>query len=293
MKKFFVMLIFVFGYIQVNAQGCSDAGICTLDNFQANTTDSIVFKNEFKIASNIGFADNDVIVFGSYLEFKKRLSKGVDVDVKLNFFNQSANGISSSALSDIYFVSNFKITTSIKGTAGIKIPLTNGNLKENGNPLPMDFQPSLGTFDLLLGVSKNYKKYSFAFAYQQPLTQNENQYFAPMNSKFITTNNFKRAGDLMFRASKRYQINPNLTLSPGFLSIFHLDKDKFTDAANNEQDIEGSDGLTINASGYLNYQLNQKSALEFSLGFPLIVRKVRPDGLTRGLVANVEYKIKF
>lgn len=293
MKKFFVMLIFVFGYIQVNAQGCSDAGICTLDNFQANTTDTIVFKNEFKIASNIGFADNDVIVFGSYLEFKKRLSKGVDVDVKLNFFNQSANGISSSALSDIYFVSNFKITTSIKGTAGIKIPLTNGNLKENGNPLPMDFQPSLGTFDLLLGVSKNYKKYSFAFAYQQPLTQNENQYFAPMNSKFITTNNFKRAGDLMFRASKRYQINPNLTLSPGFLSIFHLDKDKFTDAANNEQDIEGSDGLTINASGYLNYQLNQKSALEFSLGFPLIVRKVRPDGLTRGLVANVEYKIKF
>ncbi|WP_438966388.1 hypothetical protein [Flavobacterium sp.] len=293
MKKFFVMLIFVFGYIQVNAQGCSDAGICTLDNFQANTTDSIVFKNEFKIASNIGFADNDVIVFGSYLEFKKRLSKGVDVDVKLNFFNQSANRISSSALSDIYFVSNFKITTSIKGTVGIKIPLTNGNLKENGNPLPMDFQPSLGTFDLLLGVSKNYKKYSFAFAYQQPLTQNENQYFAPMNSKFITTNNFKRAGDLMFRASKRYQINPNLTLSPGFLSIFHLDKDKFTDAANNEQDIEGSDGLTINASGYLNYQLNQKSALEFSLGFPLIVRKVRPDGLTRGLVVNVEYKIKF
>lgn len=293
MKKFFVMLIFVFGYIQVNAQGCSDAGICTLDNFQANTTDSIVFKNEFKIASNIGFADNDVIVFGSYLEFKKKLSKGVDVDVKLNFFNQSANGISSSALSDIYFVSNFKISTSIKGTAGIKIPLTNGNLKENGNPLPMDFQPSLGTFDLLLGVSKNYKKYSFAFAYQQPLTQNENQYFAPMNSKFITTNNFKRAGDLMFRASKLYQINPNLTLSPGFLSIFHLDKDKFTDAANNEQDIEGSDGLTINASGYLNYQLNQKSALEFSLGFPLIVRKVRPDGLTRGLVVNVEYKIKF
>lgn len=293
MKKFFVMLIFVFGYIQVKAQGCSDAGICTLDNFQVNTTDSIVFKNEFKIASNIGFADNDVIVFGSYLEFKKKLSKGVDVDVKLNFFNQSANGISSSALSDIYFVSNFKISTSIKGTAGIKIPLTNGNLKENGNPLPMDFQPSLGTFDLLLGVSKNYKKYSFAFAYQQPLTQNENQYFASMNSKFITTNNFKRAGDLMFRASKLYQINPNLTLSPGFLSIFHLDKDKFTDAANNEQDIEGSDGLTINASGYLNYQLNQKSALEFSLGFPLIVRKVRPDGLTRGLVANVEYKIKF
>lgn len=293
MKKIFLFFCLIFSSICIQAQGCSDAGICTLDNFQANTTDSIVFKNEFKIASNIGFADNDVIVFGSYLEFKKRLSKGVDVDVKLNFFNQSANGISSSALSDIYFVSNFKITTSIKGTAGIKIPLTNGNLKENGNPLPMDFQPSLGTFDLLLGVSKNYKKYSFAFAYQQPLTQNENQYFAPMNSKFITTNNFKRAGDLMFRASKRYQINPNLTLSPGFLSIFHLDKDKFTDAANNEQDIEGSDGLTINASGYLNYQLNQKSALEFSLGFPLIVRKVRPDGLTRGLVANVEYKIKF
>jgi len=51
--------------------------------------------------------------------------------------------------------------------------------------------------------------------------------------------------------------------------------------------------LTVNINAYLNYKLNNVSGLEFSLGFPTIVRKSRPDGLTRGLVANLEYKIKF
>lgn len=293
MKKILLGLSIALCSVLVQAQGCSDAGICTLDNLQANLSDSLVFKNELKIGSNLGLADNDVVVFGSYLEYKRIVAKGFDVDLKLNFYNQSADGISSAALSDIYWVSNFKINSSVKATAGLKIPLTDGNLKENGNPLPMDFQPSLGTLDLLLGISKRIEKFSFALAYQQPLTQNKNQFFAPTGSDFITTNKFERAGDLMLRASRFFEINNKLSLTPGLLSIYHLAEDKFTDLSNVVRNIDGSDGLTVNANAYFNYQLNQKSALEFSLGFPLAVRKARPDGLTRGLVANLEYKIAF
>ena len=32
---------------------------------------------------------------------------------------------------------------------------------------------------------------------------------------------------------------------------------------------------------------------EFNLGTPLIVRDARPDGLTRSIVLNLEYKFRF
>ena len=69
---------------------------------------------------------------------------------------------------------------------GLKVPFTDGNLKENGVPLPMDFQPSLGTYDLILGVSHQYKNFNFVVAYQQPLTQNNNRLLKiTINTQYI------------------------------------------------------------------------------------------------------------
>lgn len=283
----------MFGIINLNAQGCSDAGFCTMDNLQVHQADSLLNKNTIKIGANIGAADNDVSVFGSYLEYHRMISKFVDVDVKLNFLSQSANNISSAALSDLYLVSNYRLNEKTKATVGLKVPLTDGNLKENGFPLPMDFQPSLGTLDLILGASRKVNDFSFVLALQQPLTQNKNEFFSFVGSDFITTNNFKRSGDVLFRATYLYRINDKLTLSPSLLPIYHLQNDKYTDALNVEREIIGSDGLTLNGNVYLNYSLNKTSALELSLGSPFVVRDVRPDGLTRSFVANLEYKISF
>ena len=283
----------LFNWNHFYGQGCSDAGFCTLENFQVQSNDSLDYKNSFKIGVNLGSADNDVSVFGSYLEYNRKLSKIVDIDVKLNYLSQSISGFSSSALSDAYLVSNFKINPKTKASLGFKIPLTNGNLKDNGIALPMDFQPSLGTFDLILGLSRAYNNLSFALAVQQPLSQNENQFLAPLGSGYFSTNNYKRAGDVLFRATYLYKINDKWSLSPSLLPIYHLANDKFTDAANIEREINGSSGLTLNGNAYLNYQVNTRSSLELSLGMPLVVRDARPDGLTRGFVANLEYKIKF
>lgn len=293
MKKSLLFFILVFSYFSVYSQGCSDAGFCTLENFQVQSPDSLSFKNSFRFGINFGSADNDISVFGSYLEYNHKMSKSVDLDVKITYLSQSISGFSSSALSDAYLVSNFKINPKTKATLGIKIPFTDGNLKDNGLPLPMDFQPSLGTFDLILGLSKVYNSTSFALAFQQPLTQNENQFLAPIGSGFFSTNNYKRAGDVLLRATYLFKINENWSLSPSLLPIYHLANDKFTDAANVEREIKGSSGLTVNANAYVNYQLNSRNSLELSLGAPLLVRDARPDGLTRGFVANLEYKIKF
>lgn len=292
MKKLLFILPLLFGYT-LYSQGCSDAGICTVDNMKYQENDSLVYDNAVKTGFNYGLSYENINVLGAYLAYTRKLSEKVDISARLIYFNQFNKDVSSAAISDAIVSSNFKLANNLKATLGFKIPFTDGNLKENGAALPMDFQPSLGTFDLILGVSKSVKKFNFILGYQHPLNQNDNEFFAPANSKFTSTNNFKRAGDLLFRAVYNYSISNKFSFSPSLLSIFHVAEDKYTDLFNNEQSIKGSAGLTLNANLYFNYALNKTQSLEFSLGGPLVVRDIRPDGLTRGFVANLEYKISF
>lgn len=286
---FLTLLVSLFLY----SQGCSDAGFCTMDNMKIQKTDSIQYKSEVKLGLNYGLSYEDINVFGAYVAYLRNLYDKFNVDLRVNYFSQFNDDFSSSALSDAIVSTNYKINPSTKATLGFKIPFTDGNLKENGIALPMDFQPSLGTFDVIVGFSKRISKLGFALAYQQPLTQNKNQYFAPAGSRFTTTNQFKRAGDVLLRAYYSFYLSEKLTFSPSLLPIYHVSEDKYTDLYDVERKIEGSDGLTLNANLFFNYKLSKNQSFEFSLGGPLVVREVRPDGLTRGAVANLEYKILF
>ena len=292
MKKFLVIsLIFTASF--AFSQGCSDAGFCTLDNLKTHQSDSTSYKNNFKVGVNVGGGENDISVFGSYLEYNRNVSSSLDLGVKTNYLSQSLNGFSSSALSDAFVNAGIKLNETTKATIGLKIPFTDGNLKESGSALPMDFQPSLGTFDVIVGVSKKVNDFNFVLAFQQPLTQNKNEYLATIGSPYYSTNNFKRAGDLLFRASYFYAINDKFSISPSILPIYHVANDKYTDALNVEKDINGSSGLTLNGNLFVNYKINTTNSLELSLGSPFVVRDARPDGLTRSFVANLEYKIRF
>jgi len=77
------------------------------------------------------------------------------------------------------------------------------------------------------------------------------------------------------------------------LPIYHLSNDKFTDIDGIEQEIEGSEGLTLNWNIYLDYPLNDTQNLQLILGAPFIVRDARPDGLTRSFIASLDYRINF
>lgn len=163
----------------------------------------------------------------------------------------------------------------------------------------MDYQASLGTFDLIFGVGYEMKKFQFIAAIQQPLTQNNNQFFAtnyPNNSElrtFQSTNKFKRGGDVLLRVSYPINVNPKLKLTPSILPIYHLTEDKYTDEFNVQQEIKGSQGLTLNGNVYLDYEISRKNIIQLNVGVPFIVRETRPDGLTRSFIVNIEYRIKF
>jgi len=298
-------LIFIIGFLflvteENYAQGCSDAGVCTIDSFKPH--DHLINdegKNTFKVGLNYGAADYDIAVFGTYLDYRRKVSDRLTLDAKLTTLSQSGNDISNFGLSDIYLNGNYKVGQNASLTLGFKVPLSDANAKENGLALPMDYQSSLGTFDLVLGFSYNIKSFQLLAAIQQPLTQNSNSFLSELYpessplSEFQSTNQFKRSGDVLIRASYPINIGGKFVFTPSLLPIYHLSNDKFTDIDGIEKEIDGSQGLTLNWNTYFDYHINEKHALQLSLGAPFIVRDARPDGLTRSFVANLEYRIRF
>lgn len=282
------------------AQGCSDAGVCTIDSFKPHEHGLFQeTKNTFKVGLNYGAADYDIAAFGTYLDYRRKLTDRLSVDAKLTTLSQSGNDISVFGLSDIYVNGNYKVGKNASFTLGFKIPLMDANKKENGLALPMDYQSSLGTFDLVFGIGYAIKKLQLLAAIQQPLTQNNNEFLSTLYpsdsplSEFQSTNQFKRSGDVLLRVSYPLNIGKKFVFTPSLLPIYHLKNDKFTDIDGIEKEIEGSQGLTLNWNTYFDYHFNHKNALQLSLGAPFIVRDARPDGLTRSFVANLEYRINF
>ena len=281
-------------------QGCSDAGFCTMDSFKPNSADSTeVLNNQFKVGAFYGEADNSISVHGTYFEYNRQLSEKFGLDAKLTTLAQNGNGISVFGLSDIFVNANYKASGKVKFTLGAKIPLSKANTTYQNLPLPMDYQASLGTFDLIFGIGYEIKKIQLVAAIQQPLTQNNNQFMAtsyPINSElrtFQTTNNYKRSGDVLLRVSYPVSVSSKLKFTPSILPIYHLANDTYTDEFNTVKEIMGSQGLTLNGNVYLDYAISSKSIIQLNVGMPFIVREQRPDGLTRSFIANLEYRIKF
>jgi hypothetical protein len=163
----------------------------------------------------------------------------------------------------------------------------------------MDYQSSLGTFDLIVGASGMVSGISLSLALQQPLSKNENTFnpalypaASPLR-EFPNTRNFVRSGDILLRAAYPIALGDKFKVTPGLLPIYHLSNDKYTDTDGVQKEITGSQGLTLNTNVFLDYGFSDKSFIQLGLGMPLVVRETRPDGLTRAFVASLEFTRRF
>jgi len=285
--------------LKASGQGCSDAGLCTLNSFKPNPADSTSYTSQLKSGLSYGIADHGITVIGAYLEYNRYLNDKISLDAKIAMLAQSNNSISVAGLSDLYLSANYNINRTVTVTLGAKIPFTDGNKIKDDRPLPMDFQASLGTFDLIAGIGFSLKGVQVVAAFQQPLTQNKNQFIAgdyPPDAelrKFQTTNKFIRSGDVLLRLSYPFSLGQKFRFTPSLLPIYHLTNDKFTAMDGVEKAIAGSQGLTLNANAYCDLQLDHNNSLQLNIGAPLVVREARPDGLTRYFLVSVEYRLKF
>jgi hypothetical protein len=280
------------------SQGCSDAGFCTLNSTKGIEPDSLLKakSNSLKVGFSYGQADYDITILASYLEYSRKWSDHFSTDVKLTGISQRGIEHNSAGLSDIFITTNYQWWNGNTATLGFKLPLTDGNDKLNGSALPMDYQTSLGTVDLIAAYGFRIKKLSLVTAFQIPLTQNKNE-FVPGSafSAFPITNGFVRKPDALLRLSYPITLQKtNWIITPGVLPIFHLGEDAYKINENDgDLKISGSSGLTLNLTGMVSYQTKTGNRFEINFGTPLVARKSRPDGLTRKFIATVEYKIRF
>lgn len=282
-----------------SGQGCSDAGFCTINSFMPDDTSNIKLNNKIKVSGSLGKADKSISTVAFNLEYVRQLNAKLKFDARLSALSQNGNAISVFGFSDAYFTINYSFVERAAFTAGVKLPLSDGNRKENGLALPMDYQSSLGTFDIILGFSYNWNRLQLVTALQQPLSQNKNEFVAgnyPANSplrNFQSTSQFERSGDILFRISYPFVLGNKFTLTTSLLPIYHLQNDKYKNVAGREIEIPGSRGLTLNGNIFLDYSINSSNALQLIAGAPFIVRETRPDGLTRSFVLNLEYIFRF
>lgn len=289
------LLLINFAY----SQGCSDAGICTINKgFQQG---EITFKNNLEISAIYSLGEADLVYVSPYVSYTKRFNKRYSFTAKVTFSSASGSFGTRSQFGDAFLLGNyvFKENNNRQWSAllGFKFPFTASNLKINGYSLPLDYQSSLGTIDVFVGTNYQYKKWNFNLALQLPVINlNKNSYFSEYagNDDFPSTNLFQRQPDALIRATYTIQtVNKRISFKPNLLFIYHLGEDSFENIFGQREQIKGSDGLTINGNFLASYKLTGQSQIELSLAAPFEVRTIRPDGLTRSFVAGLQYQYSF
>ncbi|NJL13124.1 MAG: hypothetical protein HC913_09080 [Microscillaceae bacterium] len=227
--------------------------------------------------------------------------------IKIPYMYTSGDGWFLQGLGDISLAithplverENYKISF----TWGGKIPTSNGDRRwKNGLPLPMYYQPSLGSWDLVLGASYINSGWLLAVGYQQPFTQNQNQFAheAWENTGreadvlvYPESRNLRRRADVMLRIEKNIRFS-RLSLNAGLLPIYRFKQDRIESSETLARvDVLNSSGLALSLILGATYRFSVNSEMKVLFGDRLLERKFNPDGLSREQVFSASYFYNF
>ncbi len=296
-----ILFLSVISMEYVKAQGCSDAGFCTVESIKTPAHDDTAgrYNNNIKTGVSFGAAKNGVAILTPYAEYTRNISRNISGTIRLLYSVHHGELATTSGFSDVLVSVNYRISPRINYVAGIKLPFNRSAISVSGQALPMAYQTSLGTIDGILGLGYSFSPFSITAAYQQPFDQNNNDFLAeeyPESSpekEYLSTAGYERKGDVLLRASYTVKMrNEKYRLISSVLPVYHLGKDHYTDAEGITQKIKGSEGLTLNINMFLQYHPDNNSQVELLLGFPVISRESRPDGLQQFSV-GLEFSQRF
>jgi hypothetical protein len=295
------------------SQGCSDAGFCTMGAMRPNQ--HYAKKSNLRLKSieggtYLGFTEFRDILFSALLDFNFAITPRTAFQIKLPYnyiygplgSNQGLGDISLSSTRNLINREKYQINF----TAGGKIPTGVPNAKsEDGRPLPMYYQTTLGTYDIVFGLSLISKNWLFATGYQQALNQVENRFTwgawngSPLREvagHYPLSNQLKRGNDVMFRVERNFR-SSRFNTYIGLLGIYRVKKDEITSPQTKQRvEVQKSDGLALTALYGFGYRFSVKTAVKFLIGASLIKRnhgKGNPDGLSRQLVNTLSFEYRF
>jgi hypothetical protein len=303
------LLIFVMAWTSSSAQGCSDAGVCTAGPIGAvglstDSTSTGTGPEQFaRLTLSYALGERGVVILQTVPQLDLELSKRLSVQAKIPWISAAGELGNNNGVGDPVISLGYRICASNDqrwdAMIGTRLAVNDANAMENGKTLPMPYQTSLGTNDLLAGITYRRGRWLAALAYQHVLTQGNQNTFSPdewmddMRALGYFRSPSSRADDAVLRLQYKVPIQ-KLLIQPGVLGIYHMQND-LGDKSDPEgsYEIMGSQGLTLNLTVDALYKLNDRWAMLLAYGSPVITRDVRPDGLTRSVVLNFALRYRF
>lgn len=311
--KTFILSLFSFilytftGY----SQGCSDAGFCTMGAMKPDQNYNKRLPLKLRTLGVSYYQGKSTLtpVIRSVtfdLDFKIDTKSSLQVKLPYQWVQGSlgnTTGLSDISLSftrNVYSSYNFDINV----TLGAKIPTNNSNLKDgdHGRALPMYYQTSLGSYDVVFGASLISKNWLFAVGYQQALNRNKNTFdwdewkdypFPSYIRKYAIANNLKRGTDIMLRVERNFRFS-RFNFNVGALPIYRITQDEvFTSIKGRRVKVEKTTGLAFSVLTGVGYAFNVNSSVKLIYGYKITDREINPDGLTRDNVLNFSYLLNF
>ncbi len=313
-KSILLSLLLLSASQLVVAQGCSDAGFCTMGAMKPDQpfNKKVPIKlRSMELSFYRGSSTISPVIYVATLDMSFNvIDNKTFVQVKLPYQAVNGNFGSTSGLSDISFCLTRNLYSSEKFdiglTVGGKIPTNDSNLKDDefGLSLPMYYQTSLGTYDAIAGISLVNRKWLFATGIQHPFNANGNQFrwgeWIPVyegGPDYVRKNHLcyelKRGTDIMFRAERNFRY-ARFNFSVGLLPIWRITKDEIFNTNLNERvKLDGTLGMALSGIVTAGYSFNVKSGVRLLVGKKITQRDVNPDGLTRNDVMTVSYFYRF
>ncbi len=305
LKKIFLLSVIFFSYYVSFSQGCSDAGFCSIGTLKPLLQNDTIYRQKAKLTFSYGNGEKNTSVFQIIPEMEFSVAKKNFIQLKIPYVIANGKLGSNSGMGDFVFSISRQLLEkehlNFSVTAGLKLPTgTTNATNKNDFVLPMPYQTGLGTTDLILGTSLHFYNWNVGAGYQKVLNHNNKNTFlypitiAPIEDAYFESNLLRRGNDALLRAEYLFKFK-KINVAPGILALYRLQKDNILNISGERMDLEGSDGLTLNITASANYSINKKIKLNLLFGAPAIVRKVRPDGLTRSMVLNfgINYNFNF
>lgn len=303
--------------LRLYGQGCSDAGFCTMGAMKPDQpfNKKIPIKlRSMEISFYRGTTTLSPVVYVATADASFNIiDTKTSFQIKIPFQAVTGNFGNTNGMGDISLCLTRNIVSreefDINLSVGGKIPSNNANLTSNfegqDRPLPMYYQTSLGTYDIIGGISLITRKWLFATGIQHPFNQNGNHFLwgtwvPPVYNgsleyvlSYDPCYELKRGTDVMLRAERNFRFS-RFNASLGLLPIFRITKDEILNVNTLERiKLEGTTGMALSAIATAGYSFNVKTGIRLLIGHKITQRDVNPDGLTRNMVTTVSYFYRF
>ena len=297
MYRTILIIVLSLSLPNVQAQGCSDAGACSvgLDPFSEAGTEGFS-KVQVSVEQTFGLGEKWVFIGQTTAGIKYQLFSKTAVEMRVPFIFTIGNLGSSAGVGDMMLSVTQTVFAGLKQgitiVAGTRLKSNNADFKFDRKPLPMAYQTSLGSNDIIAGIFYYYNLWDFYLAWQHPFNRNNNQYLHPVGETndhklYYESAYLKRGDDMFVRVQRLFRLQNQNSIKVTMLAIYRLQEDQIIKDDENIH-LDGSKGITINLGITCNQKLKSGKSLEYALSFPVIDRKYRADGLTRNLVLRIK-----